>query len=333
MTIETFPTTTLGAAAAAVVEKIAPKRKFEAVKVAPGEKIAADGVYDIEISQYHSDCCAGPSISSSGLRMIETKSPAHYWDVSYLNPNRIEQDVEPNHFSLGRAAHVLLLGEAGFARQFAIRPKEFDSWRTKDSKAWRAEQIAAGKSVLVPDDVETIKGIAHALSHDPLIKSGLLNGEVERSIICKDKETGVWLKSRPDALPVNADLVVDLKTCASATAYATRQSIREYAYHMQLALTGMLMREVIGHNISDEDYVLVFVETKRPYCVNVKPIDPSAIFYGRCQVRRAIRKFAECLNKGHWPGYEDNGLTASLPKFMTETLDAEIKNGLLPEVA
>jgi hypothetical protein len=332
MSVETFPMTTLGAAAAAVVERLRPKRDFVAKPIAHGEIITEPGVYDMPIEHYHGNCCAGPSISSSGLRTIDAKSPAHYWDESYLNPE-YDPAEDAAHYVLGRAAHTLLLGEEGFREKFVVRPDEFDSWRTKASKAWRREQLDSGKSVLEPKDIATIKAIAGALGRDPLVSQGLLNGEIERSIIWRDSETGVWLKSRPDALPVNADLVADLKTCTSAAPRDVRNSIAEYGYHMQLALVGMGMKEVLGREISDEDFVLVFVETKRPYCVNVKPVSPDAIFAGRAQLRRAIRKFAECLEKNEWPGYEDNGITASLPKYVQDRLDSERKMGLLPDVA
>ncbi len=331
MSIETFPQTTIGSAAAAVVDGLAPKRPFTAIKW-DGSKITADGVYDMPIEAYHGDCCEGPSISSSGLRTIINQTPAHYWDTSYLNANR---DPEPDkeHFNLGRAAHTLLLGESGFRQLFAIRPDEFPDWRTKAAKEWRAEQVAHGRTVITSKDVETIRRIAASLAADPLINDGLLNGEVERSIIWKDKETGIWLKSRPDALPVNADIVADLKTTSDASRRKCEQSIYEYGYHMQLALVGMGMDAVLGRKLTDDDYVLIFVETTRPYLVNVKPIDAQDIARGRSQLRSAINKFADCLSCGDWPGYEDNGMTAYLPKYARDKIDFEIQHGILPEVA
>lgn len=297
-----------------------------------GEKISKPGVYDMPIESYHGNCCVGLSISSSGLRTIESKSPAHYWDESYLNPKHV-RGADSEAFTIGRAAHMLLLGETGFQDRFAIKPAEFKDFRSNAAKEWRDAQIAAGRSVLTHGDLETIRGMANALAAHPLIQSGLLNGEVERSLIWQDKETGVWLKSRPDALPVNADLITDLKTTKKADAASVRRSIAEYGYYMQLALVGMGMEAVLGRRPSDEDYVLVFVETSRPYCVNVTPIDPQAIYYGRLQVRRALRTFADCIERNEWPGYADDGATAGLPKYLIDRLEADIQSGLLQEVA
>ena len=97
-------------------------------------KITTPGIYDLPIEVYHSDVTDGPSISSSGLRMIEDKSPLHYWDTSPLNPDREPQQDKP-YFSLGRAVHTLILGEDGFATNYAVRPEEFPDWRTKAAYA------------------------------------------------------------------------------------------------------------------------------------------------------------------------------------------------------
>jgi hypothetical protein len=293
-------------------------------------KITTPGVYDMPIEVYHSDICSGPSISSSGLRMIDAKSPLHYWDTSPLNPDRY---VEPpkTHFDLGRAVHTLILGEEGFATKYIVRPKEWRDWRTAAAQAWRDAQAEAGLTVLVPDDLETIRGIANRLKAHPLVKGGILSGEIERSLIWKDKETGVWLKSRPDVLPYGGELVADLKTCSDASGDFVRRSINDHGYHMQLALCGIGIRELLGREISDDDYALVFVETKRPFAVNVKPIAAEAIVYGRMQLRRALRKFADCFIKNEWPGVDDDGITAHLPAWRVKQLEAEATNGMLPQ--
>jgi hypothetical protein len=142
MTIETLPVTSLGAAAAGVVEKLEEKRAARSMFAArqwTGEKITEPGCYLMPIEAYHSDCAAGPSISSSGLRQIEQESPAHYWAQSYLNPDR-EQEEDSEAFILGRAAHHLLLGEGSFAQKFCVRPAEWSDWRTKAAQQWRADQ-------------------------------------------------------------------------------------------------------------------------------------------------------------------------------------------------
>ena len=287
-------------------------------------KIDTPGVYDIPIEIYHSDICSGPSISSSGLRTIDTESPEHYWDQSYLNPVG-EPQKETEALIFGRAAHALLLGESNFKKKFVIRPEELAgrAWQGNrtECKEWVKDQTLP---ILTNDDLDTLRGMAARLARHPLIQAGLMNGEIERSMFWKDKETQIWLKVRPDVMPVNLDVLGDYKTTADASRYAVRRDIYERGYHLQLALAGMGMEELMGRRPGPDDYVLIFQEKKRPYSINIKPLDAEAIAFGRMQLRRAIRVFADCWEKQDWYGYDDDEKTASLPGYAITELKGRL---------
>lgn len=338
MTIETMPVTDLGSAAAGVVEKLAEQRSVKPIVPVPWDKqkISADGLYaDIPIETYHGNICVGPSVSSSGLREINGKSPSHYWSTSYLNPEAEPREVS-DALILGSAAHHLLFGEGKLLEKFAVRPAEFDSWRTKASKEWRAAQILEGRSVLTDSDLKIIRGMAKSLAAHPLInppdpsQQGLLNGLIETSLIWKDKETGVWLKSRPDAIPLDSD-IVDLKTAVDATARGCQTAIRENGLYMQMALVGMGMEAVLGRKAEQFNYTLVFVEKSPPYAVNIKPLDSWWIWAGRMKVRQALRRFADGVAKGEWPAYDDDTMTCSPPDWFRKQIETEIRDGTLKE--
>lgn len=275
-----------------------------------GEPISTPGVFSgVPMSSYHDQLTVAPSISSSGLRTIFAQSPAHYFTTSYLNPNREEQkDSRPLVF--GRGAHHLLLGEAEFAKHFVIRPENYPEAGTGKPKPWSGNStwckdwLAAvrgeGKTVILPTEVEHIKGMAERLAAEPLIQAGVLNGEIERSIVYQDEDTGVWIKVRPDAIPTDALDLADLKTAADVTDDALENSIGAYGYHMQGALAGMACRAVLGREMSS--FSLVFVEKEPPYCVRVKTLKPADLELGERQVRLALRAFAKCLETGRWPG-------------------------------
>ena len=53
-----------------------------------------------------------------------------------------------------------------------------------------------------------------SLAEEPLIKAGILNGLVEHTMVYQDKETGVWIKVRPDCVPTDGADISDLKTIA-----------------------------------------------------------------------------------------------------------------------
>lgn len=262
-------------------------------------KISKPGIYDgVPMDAYHGDLCVGPSVSSSGLRTIFTESPAHYFVDSYLNPNR-EPQTDTDAFVLGRAAHHLLLSEDAFSTLFVMRPDRFDSWRTVESKKWRAEQEAAGRTVLLPAQIEKIRGMARSLADHPLVAAGILNGAIEQSLVWKDKETGLWLKSRPDAIPNDSGDVADLKTTASF-GFALDRDISKYRYDLQAALTGMAFREVLKRQM--ESFSFVFVGKDAPHCVEILTLSKDDIAAAELDLRAAIRTFAWCVEHNHWFG-------------------------------
>jgi hypothetical protein len=269
-----------------------------------GEPVSTPGVIrGLPIDLYHGDCCAGPSISSSGLRTVFQASPAHYFADSYLNPER--EPPEPKEaFIFGRAAHHLLLGEAEFNRHFVIRPEKIgdQKWNANATvcKEWLNHCLDQGLTVLTPAQIEAIRGMSRGLAEHPMVRAGILNGLIEHSIIWQDKETGVWLKVRPDAIPTSDLDFSDLKSCADISDDGLEKAIGERGYHVQGALVGMACREVLERPMNS--FSLVFSEKTKPHCARVKTLKPADLELGELQVRIALRMFARCLDRGIWPG-------------------------------
>lgn len=292
-----------------------------------GQTIRAPGCYTgMPMAAYHGQPCDGPSVSSSGLRTIWSESPAHFYCRSSLNPNRKPQDESPA-FAVGRLAHKLLLeGRAGLDAEFAIRPEEWSDWRTKEARIWRDAQILSGKTVITEADLIAVTGMAESLARHPVVKAGILDGRVERSLIWRDAETGIWIKSRPDVLPNASGIVADLKSTVSVTDDALAKSIASFGYHMQAAVVGMALENVMG--LPMEDFALVWVEKAEPFCVRVTTLDPADIDRGRRQVRAALRTMARCLETGVWhgPGGErEDAIYLSLPAYAATKIDRELE--------
>lgn len=269
-----------------------------------GDPISQPGLYrGVPIWTYHQQLTSTPSVSSGGLRTIWDKSAAHYHEGSYLNPEPKEKPERP-HFSLGRAAHhLLLLGRKGFDDEFVVRPVQWSDWRTNDAKKWRADMQAAGKTIITLGELEDIAGMATSLSRHPLVKAGILDGLVERTIVYQDRETGVFVKSRPDAIPNDQD-VADLKSTVSVDDDSLQRSITDFAYHQQGALVRSAFAQALDIEVAS--FSLVFVEKTPPYCVRVVTISPEDLDRGEQQNRVALWKFAQGVKTGEWPGPGDD---------------------------
>lgn len=293
--------------------------------------ITEPGIYaDIPMDAYHGQLTDTPSISSSGLRTILSKSPAHYYAESYLNPEAERVDTTALRF--GKAAHSLLLGEEVFSEHFEVAPfvlgrnvnetsdgkkpakGETPEWTAGDKTAWWQGVQEAGRLPLTQDEFASLRGMEKALKAEPLIQDGLLDGEAERSIVVRDEETGVWLKARPDVLP-KAGWMVDYKTIADAHERKVARSVWDYGYHMQLALAAECLA-MLGYPVPTK-YALVFQEKKAPFAVTIQEIPVEAIWAGAKQNRTAIRRFAQCLADDTWPGY---GIAPTLttPQFIID---------------
>lgn len=279
-----------------------------------GKKISEPGIYDkIPMDAYHGDLCVGPSVSSSDLRTIFINSPAHYFDKSYLNTERDddedeevakEREKEKAAFVLGRAAHHLLLGEDDFSTQFIVRPDKAPDGRdwngnNNTCKDWLAKQANAGRTVLTPKQLRAIRGMARSLAKHPLVEAGILNGHVEKSIIWKDKETGIWLKSRPDVIPNDCGDVADLKTTRKM-GYDFDDDASKLRYDMQAALAKWGIKAVLGLEMQSFSFVPVLAT--RPHCCDVLTLQSDDIMEAERDLRMALRVFANCLETGHWFG-------------------------------
>ena len=274
-----------------------------------GGLITKAGIYSgIPNEIYHGQLTATPSVSRSGLSTILQVSPRHFWHDSYLNPNR-EDDAPSKAVALGSAAHHLILGEDSFRRYFVVRPDQWDSWRSGAAQQWRAEAEAAGLTVLVPEQMTAIRGMAESLALEPLVRLGILNGLIEHSIVWQDAETGVWLKVRPDCIPRDGVDVADLKTVARITDDDLSRSVGDTGMNIQGAMIREALRVVAG--IEVRDFIPVFVESKPPHCVQIRALAQEDLELGHRQFRTAVRRFARCIETGVWPGPAAPGGEAS----------------------
>jgi hypothetical protein len=287
-------------------------------------KIDRPGFWRIDIDAYHGDCCVGPSLSSSGMNTLLSQSPAHYWAGSPFNPERRPRK-DTAALSFGKAAHCLLLGEPVFKAAFAV--SEYPEFRTKEAKEWRDAMLECGKAIVTESDLAAIRAIASQIEKHPLAGKLLTGGATELSMIWQDAETGVWLKSRPDVLH-DAGISADLKTTADITPDALRRSFADYGYAAQGALVRLGWRELHGEDMPPDSNVLVYVEKEAPHCVAALPIDAEALMIGEMQIRKAVRLFADCMERGEWPGPTPDP-TITFPTWRLKQLRQDIEEGLL----
>lgn len=217
MSIETFPQTTLGAAAAAVVEKLAPKRD-----------LFSPGVYfGLDESAYRAD----PALGSTSMKKLAENPPAYWYDSPH-NALR-DEDTDTPAKKFGRAIHKFVL-EGREAFEAAYAPTDH-SGATKEGKAERAQIEAAGKEPIKRDDWTRIMMAGTIIRTNPAISTAFVGGMPEVSVFWE--RDSIRRKARFDYLKPRAN--VDLKSNANKMdldfVASCRKAIAQYRYDVQAA--------------------------------------------------------------------------------------------------
>ena len=280
-----------------------------------GDTITMPGIYrDIPIEEYHGnvDLLDAPSISKSGLKNllpIHGGSPKRFWKLWSYNPDHVTPK-QTDALKFGKAAHALLLGDEVFEDKFAIRPEVYTDWSTKAAKKWRETMEKLGRTVITAEDFELIRAMRADAEQNEMVKAGIFQGRIERSMFWKDPETGIWIRTRPDNIPAAASIFADLKTTADFDEEFLRRQMFDSDLFIQAAMTRMVCR---GLNIPFESFVLVYVLKDKDNLTDTCHVEISEedIDRGELLVRWCLDTISGCLKSGEWPGARpfDDGTT------------------------
>jgi hypothetical protein len=261
--------------------------------------IMSPGIYrGVPSAAYHAQLTDTPSLSSSAARRLLATCPLVWWHGSYLNPQRPADEPTPA-MELGSACHYAFLEPGEFAARVTV--VEAADWRGKAAQDERDAARVAGRIPLLRSQVATVEAMRAAITGHAVARGAFAGGEAELTLVWRDKETGVWLKGRPDYLGPNAAWLADLKTTTNAEPAAFGRHAYDMSYHAQAAWYLDGLRALTG--AAPSALWFIAVERDAPHAVTVAAFDEDAIEAGRVLNRRAVRLFARCLERGDWPGY------------------------------
>lgn len=273
-----------------------------------------DGIYkQLPIGEYHAN---RTHESSSTLKQFKV-SPRHY--ELYVSEMSEEKD-RVSHFDFGNAMELALIDEASFNKDVYIvdseticsaiggaRPKA-----TKQFKEWYTTEmeLAGGKYVIEKtgaESLETIKLIRKRCMEDPLIKALIDNIDYQASCLWTDKDTGVKLKTRPDVVNRNKNVVIDIKTCADGSPHAFSRDVAKFKYPLQavLQIEGVLKTNMLD---SVDLYYYLALEKEAPYNVQLYRLDEEDIEKARLQLKALLVDFARHKAGESRPGYNYNSM-------------------------
>ncbi len=260
--------------------------------------IDTPGLYQIPESEYHADPTPAPSLSASIAKVLLGQSPRHAaFQHPKLNPG-YEYEAKES-FDLGTACHAYILeGEANFE---IINAKD---WRTKEAQSARDVARMVGRTPLLERQWLDVQAMAtvlrEPLGHFRERPIPLTNGQPEQTLIWR--EGTVWCRGRPDWLHSDHRTIDDLKSTqgsAHPDAWA-RAALFGLGYDIQAAFYLRGLKAVTG---KDANFRFVVVEIEPPFGCSVIGVAPDVLELADKKVDRALTLWAECLERGAWPGY------------------------------
>ncbi len=319
----------IGDIAASVVEQLSRDKQWDGKT-----PISEPGVYaGITLEDYHHnlDLLDGPSVSKSSLMKCAPPSgnPKQFWAYWAHNPNRIEQEAS-KAMDFGRAVHALLLGDEVFSEKFVRRltkAPDGSVWNANKTvcKEWLAEQKEAGLTVITDEQLEQIKRMAEDAAQYEPVREGLLNGRVERSMFFKDPDTGIWLKSRPDAIPTHSGMYADLKTTSSLDSDFLERQNGDTGYYLQAALNRLICR---GLKMPFESFTILYSLSKDYGDTDHRDMSDFEMDRGERVIRYCLHKIREGLDTGIWEGartYVREERPLHIKPWVAERIDDEIR--------
>jgi hypothetical protein len=204
----------------------------------------------------------------------------------------------------------------------------YDEGRASDAAEksvlyWR-EVDADPHGYMTKEEFEELCLAGEVLKRDPAA-AAVLGGLPEVTMAYRDEETGLWVLSRPDTISLSG-VVADYKRWTPAgrpfDARFVDRRIEDGGVDMQIAL-GFTAFERLIFDRPNAGGIVAQLGVP-PFHVIVRGMDDEDLRIAEWRNRRSIRRFAECLDSGRWPGPGEVVSNYSMRKDLRERLLAEM---------
>lgn len=265
-------------------------------------------VRDEPIEDYH----ANPAISKSNLKIYEEKGPMAF-DMG------VSLKQTPAMLA-GSLLDSLLTGEG----EYVCRPAGMDG-RTKEGKAWKAQQERLGVRVITSQDCprgidspqmlfEWAEDAVEAVRQHEAIGPLLLNLEAQLTLRTQieDPFDGLTIQSRPDFMRVDLDetVVVDLKKSGRFKDFE-RQAY-DLWYDVQMAMTDVQL-EAMG--VKRRTFYWLVVSDNYPAQIKLLELSDEWMNLGRRRFTDAISGVHSCARLDDWPRCVEDEAMSYPPKW------------------
>lgn len=269
--------------------------------------------FDESAAEYH----ANDALGSTDVRNF-IKSPTLFQDAR----NGICEDETPP-MMFGTTTHLSVLEPKRFAERVAVQPATYPgakgevAWHNgaNHCKAWREEQVAAGKVVVTQDQQVTLHYIHKRMPDE--VRRILNSGRTEVTVRTKIGEHDVQAR-----IDIWADALYDLKSIRDIG--LIDKSICTLGYHIQQ----QWYRRVIAAETGTKapPFRFLFVETAAPWRWRIVELDLDYVMAADHAIDDALAEISARNHSGFWGDRDHLHYMASPPAWMSDSMslgDAE----------
>lgn len=244
------------------------------------------------------------------------KSPAHYAH------GLVAPDKDSDAKKAGRAVHLAVFEPDQFRSRVVLwdggvrRGKDWDSFRRKHD----------GCEILTETEFARCLAIQKAVRDNRMAYRYVSEGLGEQTMLwTAPTESGVGIDCKGRIDFDAADAIVDLKTTRDASPDGFGREVWRYSYQVQAA---WYSDGYVLATDKKKPYVLVAVESEAPHVVQVYRLPEIVIELGRERYQPWLNRLAECRAESRWPGYADDALELTLPKWAVDFSEEDDVSGL-----
>lgn len=263
---------------------------------------------DVPAAAYH----ASKGHASKSILWPFRKSPAH-------GKHKIDEGTERTPAMLfGSVLHHQLLTPKD-APDYVIAPEGFDG-RTKEGKAWKAEQT---KDVISFDDFLRAGLCAEALHLNKDYLLSIEDGHAEVSLFHQYEFSAIPVKARVDWVPETLSYLADVKTCQSAAPADVTKVAWNYGYWLQ-ALIYLDLWNAIHPDDYREIFKFHFVESEPPFGTSsvYYELGSPIMDFAQNEFVRLLKLYEHCLNADDWPSYNTDPIRIDAPGWAWKEIAA-----------
>lgn len=276
------------------------------------------GFYRMTAAQYHADPCIVPSLSSSTIRLMLERTPAHVFAAHPRLSGAGLGDNSTPAMTFGTAVHALLLGQG---RHIAVI--DADSYRTKAAQAARDEAEVHGHTPMLREAYQLACNAANAIARriSEIDGCGDILATHVPELVAIWREGDVWCRAQIDLAPQSRDAdawwtAYDLKTTAVALSPVTlaRKIVSEWLdVQACFYVRGI---EALIDPTARARFRWLFAEVDAPHGVLCATPSGAMMTTAEAKVMAGLSIWSECMRSGNWPAYPREVIRLESPTYL-----------------